>query len=96
MRGVRSPSGEHRGEGELLGGRHAESFDLLPIGTTIGADVAGGGEEMGGADRTKRQVGAGSGWSWTNGWWGNVCMPPMEVGLNNSGGVYPFYNRPVC
>lgn len=41
MREVRSPSGVHRG-GDELGGGHAESFDLLPIGTTIGGDVAGG------------------------------------------------------
>lgn len=41
---VRSPCGVHRGGGEL-GGRHAESFDLLPIGTTIGGDVAGGRRE---------------------------------------------------
>lgn len=41
MRVVRSPSSVHRG-GDELGGKHAESFDLLPIGTTIGGDVAGG------------------------------------------------------
>lgn len=49
MREVRSPSGVHRG-GDELGGRHAESFDLLPIGTTIGGDVAGG--ARGRAERT--------------------------------------------
>lgn len=57
MRAVRSPSGVHRG-GDELGGRHAESFDLLPIGTTIGGDVAGG---RGGGRGGPYQA-AGGGW----------------------------------